>query len=267
MHVLSVSYTEQQGGLSQHYHDCHQLLYIRAGHIRATVDGKPCTVSAGGLLMLNRFEAHAIEVLSPVYHRYTLRVSPDAARGVQENDLLSSALVNRTASFHHAIDTGDARPAFDALFAELAAEYAAQGAFCAEMLDFGLQKLLILLYRCAPELFLQDTARNIAAVQAIQRRLEADFAAEHTLNTLAADHHLSTSHLSHLFKRLTGYAPMEYLTACRLSAAKTLLTTTNTPVKEVVFRCGFTDESNFSRLFKTRTGLTPREFRRQYRVQ
>lgn len=267
MQVLSVSYTEQQGGLSRHYHDCHQILYIRAGCIRATVDGTACTVSEGGMLILNRFEAHAIEVLTPIYQRYTLRVSPAAARGVQENDLLSSVLINRAASFHHAIDTGEARPAFEALFAELAAEYAAQNPFCAELLDFDLQKLLILLYRCAPELFLQDTARNIAAVQAIRQQLEADYAAEHSLATLAADHHISTSHLSHLFKRITGYAPMEYLLACRLSAAKTLLTTTNTPVKEIVFRCGFTDESNFSRLFKSRTGLTPREFRQQYRAQ
>lgn len=264
MHVLSVSYAETLSGLSRHYHDCHQILYIRSGTIRATVGGETCLVSDGGLLILSRFETHAIEVLSTDYCRYALRISSAASQGVQENDLLASVLVNRAEDFRHAVDTAEARPAFDALFADLTAEYTAQGALCAEMLDLGLRRLLILLYRCAPELFLRESGQNTVVVQAIQRRFEANYAAEHSLADLAAEYHLSPSHLSHIFKRITGYAPMEYLTACRLSAAKSLLTTTNTPVKEIVFRCGFSDESNFCRMFKARTGLTPRAFRKQY---
>lgn len=266
MHVLSVSYSETPSGLSSHYHDCHQILYIKSGTVRAAVGREICLVSDGGLLILSRFETHAIEVLSPDYRRYTLRISSAAAQGVQENDLLASVLINRVETFRHAIDTGESRAAFDALFTSMTAEYAAQSPFCAEMLDLGLRQLLILLYRCAPELFLTDNGRNTAVVQAIQRRFEADYADEHTLAGLAADYHLSPSHLSHLFKRITGYAPMEYLTACRLSAAKSLLTTTDIPVKEIVYRCGFSDESNFCRMFKTRTGLTPRAFRERYQL-
>lgn len=265
MHVLSVSYSETPSGLSRHYHDCHQILYICSGTIRAAVGGETCLVSDGGLLILGRFEEHSIEVLSPEYRRYTLRISPAAAQGIQENDLLSSVLVNRTEHFRHTLDTGSARPAFDALFAAMAAEYTAREAFSEELLDLNLRQLLILLYRCAPSLFLSETGRSTAIVQTIQRRFEADYAAEHTLADLAADYHLSPSHLSHLFKRLTGYAPMAYLTACRLSAAKSLLTTTDSPIKEIVYRCGFGDESNFCRMFKARTGLTPRAFRAQYR--
>ena len=40
MHVLSVSYAETPSGLSRHYHDCHQILYIRSGSIRAVVGGE-----------------------------------------------------------------------------------------------------------------------------------------------------------------------------------------------------------------------------------
>lgn len=267
MHILSVSYADTPAGLSRHYHDGHQILYIQKGIIRATVGGETCTVRDGGLLLLSRFEAHAIEVLSTDYCRYSLRISPSAAQNIQENDLLSSVLVNRAASFRHAVDTGEAMPAFDALFAELLHEYITPAPFRDELLDLGLQRLLIMLYRCAPELFLRETGHGTVIVQTIQRRFEADYTAEYHLADLAADYHLSPSHLSHLFKRITGYAPMEYLTACRLSAAKSLLTTTDFPVKEVVFRCGFSDASNFCRTFKTRTGLTPLAFRTQYQAK
>lgn len=264
MQVLSVSYTETPGGLSKHYHDCHQILYICSGTVRATVGGETCLVGSGNLLILGRFEEHAIEVLSEEYRRYTLRISPENTRDRKENDLLASVLTNRTKNFHHAVDVGDARPAFDALFAEMTAEYAAQAPLAADMLELWLNRLLILLYRLAPHLFTGESGRNTAVIRAIQRRLEEDFAVEYTLASLAAEYHLSPSHLSHLFKQLTGFAPMEYLTARRLSAAKNLLSTTEKSVKEIVYRCGFSDESNFCRLFKSRIGLTPLDFRKKY---
>lgn len=58
---------------------------------------------------------------------------------------------------------------------------------------------------------------------------------------------------------------MEYLQACRVSAAKRYLTTTDLPIKEIVGRCGFSDESNFSRMFREKTGGTPSQFRQRYR--
>ena len=57
---------------------------------------------------------------------------------------------------------------------------------------------------------------------------------------------------------------MEYLQACRLSEAKRELAQGNRSIREIVDLCGFGDESNFSRTFRQRVGVTPTQFRKRY---
>ena len=77
--------------------------------------------------------------------------------------------------------------------------------------------------------------------------------------------YLSPSHMSHLFKKITGRSVMGYLLDCRMAKAKQLLTHTDDTIAEIVEKIGFADSSNFSRTFKAVTGKTPRDFRRENR--
>jgi AraC-like DNA-binding protein len=119
-----------------------------------------------------------------------------------------------------------------------------------------------MLYRVRGDLFLNDLGRNMQIVQSIRRTMEERYGEKITLADLSSAHHVSLSHLTHVFKNTMGYAPIEYLIECRLSAAKQLLSSTDLPIAEIVEKCGFSDESNFSRTFKKKVGMTPTEFRK-----
>jgi AraC-like DNA-binding protein len=251
--------------LSEHYHDCHQLIYVVRGELEVTVGHERYAVRDGSLLILSRFESHAIRVVSRDCERYALSVSPDAApHGNTEQDALSSVLVNRSSAFRHVVDMGRRAAHFEALLQMLTAEFRSRSPMREEMLALYLQQILIELCRQVPQLLTEKESDSMVLVRRLQSRMESDYAESFTLADLAAEMHVSPSHLSHLFKRVTGYAPMEYLAACRLSVAKRLLCTTASPVREIVERCGFTDESNFCRTFRQLTGMTPTEFRRAH---
>ena len=96
----------------------------------------------------------------------------------------------------------------------------------------------------------------------LQTKFEKNYFEQFLLADLAEEYHISASHLSHVFKSITGYAPIEYLMVCRLSAAKSMLSTTDKSIKEIIDLCGFSDESNFSRTFREKVGMTPTEFRK-----
>lgn len=264
MYLLSVHRLSSHVRLAEHVHDCHQLLYVVRGEIEVTVNHVCYPMRAGSLLILSRFETHAIRVLSREYERYTLTVSPDPSpHGGAEQDMLFSVLVNRSSGFHHVVDTGRRAPVFERVLDMMTEEYRSRSPMRDDMLALYLHQFLVTLYRHAPELFPTDEKDSTAMIRRLQMRMERDYAEPMTLADLAADGHVSPSHLSHLFKRVTGYAPIEYLTACRLSAAKNLLCTTARPVRDIVELCGFTDESNFCRTFRQLTGMTPTEFRRE----
>lgn len=63
------------------------------------------------------------------------------------------------------------------------------------------------------------------------------------------------------FKRLCGRTPMEELRLIRLDQARTLLLTTNLPVKAIAPEVGIGDEYQLSKLFRSHFHLSPRDLR------
>ena len=66
------------------------------------------------------------------------------------------------------------------------------------------------------------------------------------------------------FAHHTGLSPHQYQLQLRLGRARTLLSETTLAVKEIAFRSGFESEQYFCRLFKSKTGVSPGAWRRQF---
>ena len=73
---------------------------------------------------------------------------------------------------------------------------------------------------------------------------------------------VSPYHFSRLFKQATGFSPYQFLIECRVLTAQQLLRAQRAlSLGEIAFRCGFADQSSFTRCFRQRTGLTPKQYR------
>jgi AraC family transcriptional regulator len=73
---------------------------------------------------------------------------------------------------------------------------------------------------------------------------------------------VSPYHFSRLFKQATGFSPYQFLIECRVLTAQQLLRAKRElSLGEIAFRCGFADQSAFTRCFRQRTGLTPKQYR------
>ncbi|MDR0887056.1 MAG: AraC family transcriptional regulator [Clostridiales Family XIII bacterium] len=83
-----------------------------------------------------------------------------------------------------------------------------------------------------------------------------------TLDELADNIGLSKYHFSHLFKKQTGYAPMEYVISTRLDRAKILLKTTSQNVTEIAYEVGYENVGSFINLFVNKEGISPSAFRK-----
>lgn len=257
--ILSADYSDTRNHMAAHYHDCHQLLYITNGQIRIQVSGREYPAGPGTIVLISRFEEHSIQVQSSTYHRYSLRIAPDPGL----SDPLFSLLVNRPEHFQHAVRLGDDSGA-EELFARILREHQSGSIMRGKMLELLLLQLLVTVYRSLPEIIPYEQV-DLHLIRSIQQQFESNFIAKYTLQSLSRQHHVSPSHLSHQFKQATGTSVMGYLNSCRFAAAKRYLAETDLEIGRVVELCGFSDNSNFSRSFKNITGLTPTEFRIQFR--
>jgi two-component system response regulator YesN len=87
------------------------------------------------------------------------------------------------------------------------------------------------------------------------------FDPELSLNEVASQVNLSSSHFSVVFSHETGQTFRDYLANIRIDRAKELLRTTNLKCSEVAYRCGYSDPHYFSSAFKKFTGIPPQKFR------
>ena len=99
--------------------------------------------------------------------------------------------------------------------------------------------------------------------QKIMTYISADLTSDLSLNAMAELLNVNASYLSTLFKREVGIPLTDYVNRQRVEQAKKLLTVTDFPIKSIAEKCGIPDVYYFSRMFKKRTGCTPKAYREQ----
>lgn len=80
-----------------------------------------------------------------------------------------------------------------------------------------------------------------------------------SISLLAYDLNMSEANFSNSFKKIMGITPKEYITNLKLTKAKEMLKNQN--VTEVAYDLGYDNISHFIALFKTRYGITPKQFK------
>lgn len=85
-----------------------------------------------------------------------------------------------------------------------------------------------------------------------------------TVQSLAEQLNMSPSYLSDMLRCLTGQNGQQHIHHKLIEKGKEKLSTTNLAVSEIAYELGFEHAQSFSRLFKTKTNLSPLEFRSQF---
>lgn len=85
-----------------------------------------------------------------------------------------------------------------------------------------------------------------------------------TVEFIAASLNVSPSYLRSLLKTLTGQSTQQHIHEKLIDKAKEKLSTTSLTVSEIAYELGFEHPQSFSKLFKTKTNVSPLEFRASF---
>ena len=85
-----------------------------------------------------------------------------------------------------------------------------------------------------------------------------------TVHHIAESLNVSPGYLSSLLKVLTGQSTQQHIHNKLIEKAKEKLAATDLSVSEIAYELGFGHPQSFSRLFKTKTNLSPLEFRESF---
>ena len=118
--------------------------------------------------------------------------------------------------------------------------------------------------------FLTRTSASNDIVQKFDRLLNDYFNQESLIENglpdvkyFASRLNLSANYLGDLLNKYTGKPTQEHIYLKLIDQAKSLLWSTEKTINEIAYDLGFKYPSHFTKLFKNRTGVSPRDFRNQ----
>jgi len=119
--------------------------------------------------------------------------------------------------------------------------------------------------------FITRKAVSNELLEKLEEILDAYFNSETSLSKgipsvqfLSEALHMSSSYLSDMLRSLTGQNAQQHIHQKLIEKAKEKLSITNLSVSEVAYELGFEHPQSFSKLFKSKTKLSPMEFRRSF---
>ena len=113
--------------------------------------------------------------------------------------------------------------------------------------------------------FRSETVSNLTDGEKLKNYIDFNAGKNISIKDLAAVLYRSNSQTIRIFKSEFGMTPYEYIMQRKIEAAKHMLKNTVLLIKEISYRLGFCDEHYFSGYFKSRTGVSPLEYRRMHK--
>lgn len=123
-------------------------------------------------------------------------------------------------------------------------------------------ELLILLFRFENDSLAHELPSASHRLDPAFSYIKTNYQMPISLEQMANMVYMSGSHFHRLFKKTTGQSFVEYLQNVRIEESCKLLRTTALKVQDISTRVGYQDMQFFLKLFKKKTGVTPRAYRK-----
>lgn len=101
---------------------------------------------------------------------------------------------------------------------------------------------------------------SAAVLSYIDSHLDKDISVLQLANIM----NLDTVYFSNLFCSTFKIPPIQYIQNKKMDLAQNLLLNSMMSIREIALKCGFEDSDYFSRIFKKKMNMSPRQFRGKY---
>ena len=230
-----------------HWHDELELIYIKKGMGRITVDFREYKVKGPTLVLIHPGQLHSIDQLEDAFMEY-------------ENIIFKSGKVTVptifTPVYPYYTDVIMPIDACDEISKTKPQGYELY--IKSQLYQF----FFILDNRCR-NLTTGSNRKTLDKMKIVLKYIENNYMQKITIADIAATVDFSESHFMRYFKETMGTSFVDYLRDYRLTIASRLLTTSDSSILDIAAESGFENLSYFNRVFKQKYSMTPRQFRKE----
>ncbi len=253
-----------------HWHNYLEIAFVKNGKGIYYVENRTYEMNEGDIVVINNIEPHYMEVLPPVNMVMPVVMFEPHLVWSSESHFdynYMEPFFERSSNFNNKIDSKSeiGKKIFE-LLSEVEEEYVNKTVGYKLMIKAKLLHIITYLIR-----HYQDSTKSSESISSKSKKLEKlekvfsfisnNYTQRIELNTLAELAYMSPNYFSTFFKQSTGFTPIEYINKIRVSKSIELLRETDYTIARIAEDCGFTNLSNYNKIFRSLTETTPTQVR------
>lgn len=243
--------------IKPHSHQCYQWYHVLKGKVLSVIDGHPIIMKGGEGVIISPGISRSPRNLGEYAHYLIV--------GFRNNHLGFEGVTDRLLKCPKGI-----RGEIDAALEELRHP---KDAYSDDLIFMILARITIELIRLAKKEGGQsgtlnhleglNPQRQREMVRRVETYIRNNLDQTLTRGKLARVAGISSSHFGRVFRKAVGISPHQCVQAIRVNVAKRMLLESTLSITSIALETGFSSSNHFSAAFKTFTGKTPSEFRKE----
>lgn len=267
---IHMFYKQQQNNIEPiHRHDFIEIVYIRDGSAKETVNTETYDVHRGDLIFINLGSTHKFIPSEGglTYYNICLRPEVVGERLITPENAFSVLQLTAFDEFRKEDDagktffTGEERKKVETLLREMWLEYNLKRPSWMPVVESYMNVLMVFLLRRFGSGMERLPDRTVW--EELSRYIDANLGNDLTLSALAGKCFYNPSYFSRAFKEKFGTSLTDYVNRRRVDLACALLADESLSVEAVGRQAGFASKTSFYRVFDAVTGERPSDYRKK----
>lgn len=233
-----------------HYHA--EIIALQSGSVTFVIDGIEKVLTPGDISFTFPYSIHEYKG-SPTAKAILLLFSPEITGGIE------NSLLNYKPSNPYISDDGSITPLL-----KKALHFSGQRGKIAE--ETAKAYLCAAIGEILSGMDLQSIeVTDVSTTQKILIYCARNYKKHITQKTVSKDLFVSQSQITRIFKTKLNCSFRDYINLLRVTEAKNQLENTGKKIIEIMYECGFKNQSSFNRIFYETCNMTPSEYRKKAR--
>ncbi len=256
--------------LSEHFHLGYEIYYLADGERTFFIKDRIVQVCKGMLVIINSNELHkTTDAGKSDYKRFVINfrekflLSQNESINVYLNDFFNR--INKQHYFILQLKASE-QMYIENLFYNMLDEIKCKSNGLEAFLHSFLMQMIIWTNRYLEDYSTPDfhhLSLKHQKVLEIVQYINNHYSEPISISFISKHYYISSFYLSRIFKEATGFTFLEYLTSIRIKEAQKLLTDSELKVSIISDIVGIGSISQFNRVFRRITGMSPMEYRNQ----
>ncbi len=254
---------KDEKAMEMHIHDCYEVYFSISGGKQFLIDNQVYDIAPGDLFLINQYDSHYLTQIDKELHeRIVIMIDPEYMRSISTDETnLDACFQNRSEHFSHKLSLTQEQQGRFLYFINKLVTSNGYGHDLLERATFT--ELFVMINKIVADRESNTEAEKSTTyneqVDSILSYLNNNLQYPVSIGDLSKHFYISESYICRIFKAATGTTINKYMTARRISIAKSLLAE-GIGVSDVCERCGFSDYSNFLKAFTKSVGISPKKY-------